>query len=246
MSKAPACAPTSPPKDGRAAAPATAHSPHVRAMSPLAEMDLSSGVHVAHVAEDVVVLDVQADAYILIPGGSSQMELTRGGGGIRAEVAVLKDLADAGLTVPSTGNRRRPLIPAIRQASLPLFASSAARIPALLHAVATTVAFQNRGLAGLVDAAARRKVPARRRDLEAVVRETDAFEAIRPWVPFEGDCLQRSWMLHDRLCRRGFEADWVFGVRTWPFFAHCWVQVDDVVVGDTLNRVGGFTPIMAV
>lgn len=39
---------------------------------------------------------------------------------------------------------------------------------------------------------------------------------------------------------------WVFGVRTWPFAAHCWIQIGDLVVGDVLDRVRGYTPIRAV
>lgn len=215
-------------------------------MSRLAEIDLAPGVHIALVAEDVVALDVQSDAYILIPGGSAVMELVRNGAGVRAGAAVLADLIGAGLALPSSGLVRRRLVPAARQTTLPLACTPLACLPPLIHALKATAAFRRRSLAGLVASAARVKIRPGAPDLAAAVREAGAYETIRPWVPYEGDCLQRSWMLHDRLCRKGIQADWVFGVRTWPFFAHCWVQVGDAVVGDTLNRIGGFTPIMAV
>lgn len=251
MSRAPACAPTSPPRrqGGRAAAARSSCSPSD--MSRLEERDLAPGVHLALVAEDLVVLDVRADAYSLIPGGAALTRPSRNGAGLRAEGSVLSVLDHAGLVVPASCARRPAMIPARRQADLNTSGAPLSRAPALLHAMTATVAFRRLGLASLAAAAARRKGAARDRSVpenleEAAVREAALFESVRPWVPFEGDCLQRSWMLHRRLCRHGVPADWVFGVRTWPFFAHCWVQVGDLVLGDSLNRVGGFTPIMVV
>ena len=45
---------------------------------------------------------------------------------------------------------------------------------------------------------------------------------------------------------RGFDALWVFGVRTWPFSAHCWLQVGLTALDDDLERLAAYTPIMAV
>lgn len=57
---------------------------------------------------------------------------------------------------------------------------------------------------------------------------------------------RRSPYLLRRLLRsEGYSPLWIFGVRTWPFGAHCWLQVDDLVIGDTLDRVRFYTPIMA-
>ncbi len=74
----------------------------------------------------------------------------------------------------------------------------------------------------------------------------EAFDAILPWMPFEGECLQRAFMLQRHLARSGHDARWVIGVRTWPFLAHAWVQVGACVVGDSLERVNAFTPILSV
>jgi hypothetical protein len=67
-----------------------------------------------------------------------------------------------------------------------------------------------------------------------------------PYAPVSGKCLLRSFMLLRLLRRRGHDALWVFGVRTWPFYAHCWLQCGDVVLDDDVERVTAFTPIMAV
>jgi hypothetical protein len=52
-------------------------------------------------------------------------------------------------------------------------------------------------------------------------------------------------MLLRLLHAKGLDAHWVFGVRTWPFQAHCWLQCEDLVLDDQPDRVRAFTPIMA-
>jgi hypothetical protein len=79
---------------------------------------------------------------------------------------------------------------------------------------------------------------------ESLVSLVQAFQAWLPWTPFQGVCLYRSYMLLRRLRADGFEALWMFGVRTWPFEAHCWLQVGDVVLDDTAERIGAYTPIL--
>jgi hypothetical protein len=44
----------------------------------------------------------------------------------------------------------------------------------------------------------------------------------------------------------GVLGSWVFGVQTLPFGAHCWVQLGDTVINDTVEHVRGYTPIMMV
>jgi hypothetical protein len=80
----------------------------------------------------------------------------------------------------------------------------------------------------------------------ALVAQVQAFRRLLPWAPFQGVCLYRSFFLLAFLRRRGLDARWVFGVRTWPFEAHCWLQAGEVVLDDTLDHVRPFTPIFAV
>jgi hypothetical protein len=58
-------------------------------------------------------------------------------------------------------------------------------------------------------------------------------------------CLFNSVALLDFLALHGQYPKLVFGVRMRPFQAHCWVQHEDTVLGDTVERVSQFTPIMA-
>jgi hypothetical protein len=72
------------------------------------------------------------------------------------------------------------------------------------------------------------------------------FRARRPWYPRDYLCLFDSLALVEFLAMQDLFADWVFGVRAEPFAAHCWVQREDVVLNDSVERVGTFVPIMKV
>jgi hypothetical protein len=78
------------------------------------------------------------------------------------------------------------------------------------------------------------------RDLVAV------FSALRPYFPEKSSCLLDSFMLIEFLARYEIRPHWVFGVRTAPFSAHCWVQHEDLVLNDTPDHVGSFAPIMVI
>lgn len=72
------------------------------------------------------------------------------------------------------------------------------------------------------------------------------FERVRPLFPKTGRCLPKSMFLLAYLRRNGIHADWVFGVQTYPFEAHCWVEYQGVVLSDTLEHVRWYTPIAAL
>jgi hypothetical protein len=80
----------------------------------------------------------------------------------------------------------------------------------------------------------------------AVARDARAFDQLTPFVPFQGQCLFRSFLLLAFLRAGGGDADWVIGVRTYPFEAHCWLQAGDIVLDDAAERVCGFTPILVI
>jgi hypothetical protein len=66
------------------------------------------------------------------------------------------------------------------------------------------------------------------------------------FVPFQGECLFRAFMLLCFLRLGDCDARWVIGVKTYPFLAHCWLQVGRTVLDDAAERVCGFTPILTV
>jgi hypothetical protein len=91
-----------------------------------------------------------------------------------------------------------------------------------------------------------RRAPEKDEPSPEVERLVAAFERILPWLPFQEVCLYRAFLLKRVLRWRGHSARWVFGVRTWPFQAHCWLQIGDVVLDDAADRLAGFTPIMEI
>jgi hypothetical protein len=75
----------------------------------------------------------------------------------------------------------------------------------------------------------------------------NAFVHLRPWVYTSRDaCLLDSLTLVNFLAGYGMYPEWIFGVKTDPFYAHCWVQQEDFVFNDTPDYVRGFSPILVV
>lgn len=84
-------------------------------------------------------------------------------------------------------------------------------------------------------------------DFDAARDVVAAFTAARPLLLTAHDaCLLESLALWNLLAWRGLHPQWVFGVRTEPFAAHCWIQQGGTIFNDTLEHVSAYTPIMAV
>jgi hypothetical protein len=73
------------------------------------------------------------------------------------------------------------------------------------------------------------------------------FEGLRPFS-FAGtkSCMFDALALLKFLSFYRIHPNWVFGVRTTPFCAHCWVQWDECLFNDVPDRTSTFTPIMIV
>ena len=72
------------------------------------------------------------------------------------------------------------------------------------------------------------------------------FRHARLYVPVDMQCLLDSIAMAKFLRRRRLHAHVVFGVALDPFSAHCWVQLDDYVLNDTVGNVNSHTPIRVV
>lgn len=203
------------------------------------------GIHLARVGADIVVLDVPSDAYKCLPDTAAAIVIAPSGSVVVTDGDLAAALQAVGLL--QTGRPRSPRItPTTAGRELPadLGRPSPARV-ALTAARLTgsTLAFQGKTLVQLLASAGQLSTAANpKTDLQAVAA---AYREALPWIPREGECLQRAFLLKRLLSQAGIASDWVFGVRTWPFAAHCWIQVDDVVVGDSVERTRHYTPIMA-
>jgi hypothetical protein len=84
-------------------------------------------------------------------------------------------------------------------------------------------------------------------DAEQARKLVEAFLRYRVFLfSSKDECLYDSLALLEFLARYGIYPDWVFGVQTRPFAAHCWVQHGEIVFNDTVEHVTGYTPIMVI
>ena len=74
-----------------------------------------------------------------------------------------------------------------------------------------------------------------------------SFARLRPlFYTLRSACLLDSLTLLHFLGAEGIHPDWVFGVKTEPFDAHCWVQHGEVLLNDIPDRVRQYSPILVV
>ncbi|SFS78536.1 lasso peptide biosynthesis B2 protein [Brevundimonas viscosa] len=211
---------------------------------PLETRPVAAGVFMARVGDDVVLLDLRSDAYACLAGVGDGLVLTEAG--VRADLGLLDLLADADLLERDPGPPRRPLPTApLRELDLPRLRWPLAHASSLLAAAWRAASVGSRApIRDLIGALP--PPPSARPDPARVASVVSGFRRLLPWVPGQGACLYRAFVLLTMLRRVGQDATWVFGVRTWPFGAHCWLQLEDAVLDDDPERVARYTPIMAV
>jgi len=195
---------------------------------------------------DLVLLDLHRGDYSCIPRGGAVLAPDGGVFGA-ADVDLLAALRAEGLVVE--GEVERPT--SIAAPSWALGAAPGAptwgqRWRLVRALVDLLVHFRGRSFPHLIGAAQRRPRPTAPAPRERLAFEVSAFFALLPWVPFQGVCLYRAYLLLRMLHHAGLDATWVFGVRTWPFEAHCWLQVEELALDDDLDHVAGYAPILAV
>jgi hypothetical protein len=88
-----------------------------------------------------------------------------------------------------------------------------------------------------------RQAPAHPHDLS---RTISVFNSLRPLYPKPYLCLFDSLALLEMLALYGAFPALVFGVTTDPFQAHCWLQMENIVLNDSPATVRAYTPIMRV
>lgn len=211
---------------------------------------LGPGVHAAGVGDDLVFLDTGSDAYFCLAGAAGVLTL-----GPRGQINVLQEdvaaqLLEAGLLArePSLEMAIAPPRPAAsirlaREASTPL--TPGLVLGALSATLEAARSFSGASFARLLEGPAPSPV-ALENPSPALTDAVAQFEKLRPWLPLQGQCLMRSYHLRTFLRARGLDAMWVFGVRTWPFDAHCWLQAGETVLDEDLERLSAYQPIMAV
>jgi len=211
---------------------------------------LAPGVHAVQVRGDIVFLDTEADAYFCLGGASDLISLEASASVEVALAAPAEQLIEAGLLARVDPMRRgtAPIAP-MASSRLTSDGRTPLSIAAVIGAVGATWSVSRRfSRYSFANLLAGPPASPRVHDepspalLEAVAQ----FERLRPWLPLQGECLLRSYHLRAFLRARRFDALWVFGVRTWPFGAHCWLQAGTTALDDDLERLAAYQPILAV
>lgn len=215
---------------------------------------LSQGVHTAIVGSDLVVLSLRANAYYCLAGAAQWLSWPAPGRIAFSDEALCATLEAAGLIsnappdeAPSEPARLQP--PTWDLLDHPVRVKARDRMDMALALGVMAQRYCGNSLWSMVKSAramARAAQASEAAVSEGVIARACAFQQMLPWIPLQGQCLYRAFMLLNFLRLGGHRARWVFGVRTWPFQAHCWLQAGELALDDAAERVGAYTPILVV
>jgi hypothetical protein len=211
---------------------------------------LPNEIHAVAIDADLVFLDTVSETYICVTNAATVLALQDDGAVVTEMPEAAEPLIDAGLLTrdPTTAKAAPPVRPRVGLPTMTRTVSPRALIQAVRANKRAALAFDALGFRQLLDLAQPpigTDAPEERR-LAASLSESARFARMAPWLPKDGACVMRSLQQLFYLRAFGHRPQWVFGVRTWPFEAHCWLQVGDVVLDDQVEHVQAFTPILAV
>jgi hypothetical protein len=213
---------------------------------------LRPGVHAVGLGAELVFLDIEADRYLCLSATAASLAPDR-----RAlqldDADLARDLQEAALILPPgdapEAFEPRPLPPRPTVSALrdvypgPRLADAAP----LARAVAEVLMnYRGRRFPEILRLVRSSRPSSSVSNPQALQSAADAFHRWSPYAPISAKCLLRSFVLLRLLHRQGLDAQWVFGVTTWPFRAHCWLQAGELALDERLDRIAAFTPILAV
>lgn len=225
----------------------------------MAHYVLRDDLSYCRVGERLVFLDVGSDRYFHLPYPMEQALAAYLDGAGCPDTDISK-LVKRSILVEQTGTTigsRASIEPAVRSAVEASLQPRNLRITELMEVFAivliTRMNLKISKLKSILDGlAADKHIQTRRTKPPTELFEqrlSDAaavFRRARLYVPIEMRCLLDSIAMARFLHRRRIHAHIVFGIALDPFAAHCWVQVDDLVLNDTVGNVTSHTLIRVV
>lgn len=207
-----------------------------------------------------IFLDIDSDRYFRLPAALESAFLHYAAGS-RATTEEIQSLIQRGVLEPSAEGwspDTTPQLPIPTRSAVELVSSkrqsSATMVPEVfLTTWSVQRQLKTRPLKAVLDTAAQhRRTHLQSHDLRTPRPDTWLLESIarfrraRLHVPIATRCLLDSLTLTRFLARRGQDSKIVFGVAHEPFSAHCWVQIGDMVLNDSIGNVMTHTPIKVI
>jgi len=205
---------------------------------------LAPDIHAVRTGRDLILLDLAADDYLCLPE-CGPLEIS--GAVIRGPMETLLRMASEELLqpehAPAPARKVPPGLPKTPSA-LPTTVRPTIGDLATFTLIWLDAVRRRPTLAGLARRMQGRR--GRRNDPAAVAARVEIFNRILPLAPWTGACLLQAELLLRFLNAADLDADWVFGVRTWPFLAHCWLQNGDVCVSQAPETLTIYRPILVI
>lgn len=205
------------------------------------------------VADRAVFLDLERDRYLCVGEEVSNAlsRLNRDGKANAADIPRLEALVARGLLIESDQEWKpsgRPVPRAHRSlVSEPLGeVRIGGVVSALRHQLSSELSLRTTSLAELLRRIRTRKTHSVGEPRASAERVAQDFLHLNRIVSGNGRCLARSLAVVNRLASFNIYPELVFGVRLYPFTAHCWVEATGCVLTDHHERTAHFTPILAV
>jgi len=211
-------------------------------------VSLCAHVRAVDVDEDLVLLDIARDAYLCLPGAGAVWRPWHGRGArVDAAEPLARALLEAGLAETAGTDPPPPPDPTLPARRIAPAAGVRLRwrdgLVLLLAWLDLQRGYRGRSFAEILAYARARPRAATNSDPGELARLCEAFHRLAVWLPLSDKCLERSFVLLRFLQRSGADARWRFGVRLWPFGAHCWLQAGDTALDDWPERLAAYTPI---
>lgn len=214
---------------------------------------LQPHVHAVETDGDVVLMDARANQYYCVPRSAAVglLEAVTTPGRFRPDLPIVADLEAAGMFGMLDRGPVRQAIPSLATAELgeavmPHLQMASWTVGIALHAVRARLRLRfHSPEQWLRNVAARNARYADHVDRERVMQIAVAVREAHVFLPGFSRCLPNSLLLLEVLHASRQPARWVFGVRTFPFEAHCWVEHEGMVLNDRLEHVRWFTPLVS-
>lgn len=213
---------------------------------------LADGIGLAAFGGVVVVLDIAKDRYSRLSGRAAEALLAvRNGSNAGIDGSVLEALATRGLLTcafpsPSPWLDAADIVPpedSVLEGPDLADAGGPVQFAMALACITARIDLRWRPLHMLLGA-----LPGRARGLPLgmLISFARTFDHARRLAPVRPRCLPDSLAFVRLARRRGHAVDLIFGVKLFPFEAHCWAQSGGLVLTDPLDRIRRFNPILAL